>query len=146
MVDVLSTPKNGLVTGLQFFALLCADDNFCSELGRVVLAAGRLETALRRYLAAPLSSVDTTKATLGKLIEYCKRHKTLTRMIPSLEMVRDQRNYLTHNIYALLSDHIGETILERANLLTSDLNTYTERAWELKNNLNDLAKLIENAE
>ena len=96
--------------------MLCADDRFCAELGRAVLAAERLESALKRYLAANAPSEDTTKATLGKLIQYSKKHTLLTRMVPVLEMLRDQRNYLTHNIHTLLSDLIGETILERANL------------------------------
>jgi len=60
-------------------------------------------------------------------------------------MLRDQRNYLTHNVHALLSDLIGETILERANLLDSGVDMYTERAWELNNNLNGLARIVENA-
>lgn len=144
---VVMCPRKGeLVTGLEFFELLCADDRFCAQLGRAVLAAGRLESALKRYLAANAPSEDTTKATLGKLIQYCKKHTLLTRMIPALEMLRDQRNYLTHNIHALLSDLIGETILERADLLDSDVDTYTERAWELNNNLNGLARIVENAE
>jgi hypothetical protein len=65
-------------------------------------------------------------------------------MIPALENLMRQRNYLVQNIHALLSDLIEETILERAGLIDSDVVTYTERAWELRNNLNGLAELLEN--
>lgn len=129
--------------GLQFFELLCSDEHFCAELGRAVLAAGRLESALKRYLASTASAKGTTNATLGQLIQSCRKSQHLTKMVPVLEGLRDQRNYLTHNIHALLSDLIGETILERANLLDSDVVTYTERALELKNNLNALADIVE---
>ena len=32
--------------GIEFYKLLYADDEFCKELGRAVLAAGRLEVEL----------------------------------------------------------------------------------------------------
>jgi hypothetical protein len=64
-------------------------------------------------------------------------------MLPALETLRDQRNYLTHNIHALLSGLVEETILEGSGLLDSDIHTYTERAWQLKENLNDLADIID---
>jgi hypothetical protein len=129
--------------GLRFFKLLCSDEHFCAELGRAVLAAGRLESALKRYLASAVPAKDITKATLGQLIQYCRQNQQLTIIIPVLEGLKNQRNYVTHNIHALLSDMIGETILERANLLDSDVVTYTERAWGLENNLNALADIIE---
>ena len=132
------------ITGVEFFNLLDADDGFCAELGRTVLAAGRLESALKRHLAANALGEDTAKATLGSLIDNCRRNSLLTRRIPALETLLKQRNYLVHNIHALLSDLIEQTILERADLLDSDIVTYTERAWELRNNLNDLAELVEN--
>jgi hypothetical protein len=135
--------SGGSVDGLQFFELLRADDQFCAELGRVVLAAGRLESALKRTLARNGFARDTGKATLGKLIDFCREKDIIAKMIPALETLRDQRNYLLHNIHALLSDLIQETILERANLINSDVHTYTERAWQLKENLDGLADLLE---
>jgi len=64
-------------------------------------------------------------------------------MQPALELLRDQRNYLTHSIHSLLSGWIEETILEKSNLLDSDVVTYTERAWQLAENLNGLADIVE---
>ncbi len=135
--------KGEQINGPKFFELLCSDEHFCAELGRASLAAGRLESMLKRYLATTAPTADTTKATLGKLIQFCKNNHLLTQMIPVLELMRDQRNYLTHSIHALLTNLIEETILEKEDLLDSDVLTYTERAWELKNNLNALADIIE---
>lgn len=141
--DAMRTRTGGSVDGPQFFALLRADDQFCADLGRVVLAAGRLESALKRTLSRHGFARDTGKATLGKLIDFCREKNLIAKMIPALEMLRDQRNYLIHNIHALLSDMIQETILERENLIDSDVHTYTERAWQLRDNLDGLAELLE---
>jgi hypothetical protein len=133
------------MAGLKFFRLLNENDEFCADLGRVVLAAGRLEVVLANILERDGSQSDLTFATLGQLITHAKKHEELARMAPHLEMLKTQRNYLTHNIYALLSDRIDETILERSDLIDSDVHTYTERAWVLKNNLNALADIVEGA-
>jgi len=57
-------------------------------------------------------------------------------------MILKQRNFITHNIYALFTDLIDETIMEKENLLDSDVELYIERAWKLTENLNDLTNLI----
>jgi hypothetical protein len=129
--------------GIEFFKLLYADENFCKELGRAVLATGRLEAELINYLNNKNIKENTKKANLGKLIVYAKKHELLGKVVPALEMIKDQRNYLAHNIYALFSGLIEETILERNDLLDSDVYTYTERAWQLKENINGLADIVE---
>jgi len=129
--------------GPAFYALLAGDDEFCAELGRAVLAAGRLETALKQHIIHNAQHPDLTRATLGKLIGVARDRRLLSKMLPALEMLRDQRNYLTHNVHALLSGFIEETILERSNLIDSDVHTYTERAWQLAENLSGLAEVLE---
>ena len=57
-------------------------------------------------------------------------------------MLRDQRNYLAHNVHALFSGLVEETILERTGLLDSDVSLYTDRAWQLRENLENLADII----
>jgi hypothetical protein len=131
------------VGGLEFFELLNESEEFCADLGRVVLAAGRLEVALAKVLEHDSPDEDLKFATLGQLIGHARSHDELRKMIPHLEMLKTQRNYLTHNIYSLLSDRIDETILERNDIIDSDVHTYTERAWVLKNNLNGLADIVE---
>jgi hypothetical protein len=50
---------------------------------------------------------------------------------------------MTHNVHALLSGSIAETILEGSNLIDSDVHMYTERAYQLAENLNGLAEVLE---
>lgn len=128
--------------GLEFFQLLYEDDEFCMELGRAVLAAGRLESELTQYLNENVADQKIADASLGRLIIFAKKHQLLTKMLPVLEMLRDQRNYLSHNIHALFAGVVEETILDRSNLLDSDVDTFSERAWQLKENLNGLADII----
>ena len=71
-----------------------------------------------------------------------KKHNLLVKMIPVLEEIKDQRNYLAHNVYALFSGLVEETLLDRSGLLDSDVASYTERVWQLKENLNGLADII----
>lgn len=130
--------------GTEFFALLCADDDFCAQLGRAMLAAGRLETALKRYLKTRRPELKLEHANLGALLQLLqKKHTLLVKMQPALEVLKSQRNYLVHSIHALLSDWIEETILERSDLLDSDISTYCERAWQLTEDLNGLADIVE---
>lgn len=130
------------VNGSEFFALLSADSEFCAQLGRAMLTAGRLETELKRYLNARFPALKTEHANLGRLLKLAKEHGLLEKMQPSLELLRDQRNYLAHSIHALLSGWIEETILEKADLLDSDVSTYCDRAWQLTENLNGLAHIV----
>ena len=134
--------KGAPAAGLEFFQLLYEDDEFCKELGRAVLAAGRLESELTQYLNESVADQKIADASLGRLITFARKHQLLTKMLPVLEMLRDQRNYLSHNIHALLAGVVEETILDRSNLLDSDVDTFTERAWQLKENLNGLADII----
>ena len=134
--------KGEPTSGLDFYALLVKDDRFCAELGRAVLSAGRLESALVTYIRVHAPEEDTSRATLGHLITYAKKHGLLRKILPVFESLRDQRNYLTHNIHALFSGLVEETILERTELLDSDVDTFTERAWQLRENLNGLADII----
>ncbi len=128
--------------GLEFYELLRGDMEFCKELGRAVLAAGRLESALKLYIDKHAPGETTTKATLGRLIEFAKKHDLLTKMVPVLENLKAQRNYLTHNIHALFSGLTEETILERSGLLDSDVSLFAERAWQLADNLDGLADIV----
>lgn len=130
------------IDGLDFYALLCADEAFCKELGRAVLAAGRLESALRRYLEKHAPETKTGKATLGGLLRFAKEHQLLIGMVPALEMLRDQRNYLTHNVHALFSGLIEATILEGSGLLDSDVDLFVDRAWQLRDNLDGMADIV----
>jgi hypothetical protein len=129
--------------GIEFYNLLFESDRFTAELGKVTLAAGKLEAVLILFLKNNGLTENLQKATLGGLITKVNKQNILEKkLIYGLEMVCEQRNYLTHNIYALFIDLLDETILEKNNLIDSDVILYIERAWQLAENLNHYAELI----
>lgn len=133
--------KGEPASGKEFFDLLCGDTEFCAELGRAMLAAGRLESELKQFLSA--NNVNKTeKATLGQLTKLLEHHGLLKQMQPHLDMLSRQRNYLVHSMHALFAELIEETILPRSDLLDSDVDLFTQRAWQLTDNLNALASIV----
>jgi DNA-binding ferritin-like protein (Dps family) len=138
-------PKGEKVDGKTFYKFLCADEEFCRHLGRAVLAAGRLETGLKLYLSAHSIQADTERATLGQILGLLEQHALLEKMLPHIDRLKRQRNFLTHNVHAVLSglkvdDLIGDEV---DDLLDSDVDMYAERAWQLAENLNGLADILE---
>ena len=130
--------------GIEFYNLLLQSNEFTSELGKVAMASGKLEAELMLFLKQNGVNENFKKATLGKLIEVGEKNNLFdNNLIIALKQTSEQRNYLTHNIYALFIDLIDETVLEKSNLLDSDVYTYLERAWQLKENLNDLANIFQ---
>jgi hypothetical protein len=127
------------VAGEEFFELLIEDADFCRELGRAVLAAGRLETRLKQFLSAEGVAEDMKTATLGRLISIVTKQQILVKWLPTLNTLKIQRNYLVHNVHALFAGIVEETILPRTDLLDSDVDMYTDRATQLAENLSDVA-------
>lgn len=127
----------------EFFNLLEKSEKFTSELGKVTLSASKLESELAILLQKCEDNDEVKKVTLGRLVNRIEKFDILDEnVICSLNMVKEQRNYLTHNIYALLNGYLEETILEKKNLIDSDVHTYIERALQLKENLNGLAEVV----
>ena len=129
--------------GTEFFDLLRTDDAFCAQLGRAMLAAGRLESELKQFLTEN-GVTGTGKATLGQLTKLLERNGLLVKMQPHLDYLSKQRNYLAHSVHALFAELIEETILPRSDLLDSDVNAFTDRAWQLADNLHALANIVAN--
>ena len=78
-----------------------------------------------------------------KCIEIANKNKLLSdNELISLKSLSKQRNYLSHNLYSLFSDLIDESILEKYNLLDSDVHLYIERASQLSENLNYISDVI----
>lgn len=140
----IKIPYKGIPTkGVDFFNILFESDEFASELGKVSLAAGKLEAELILFFKCKNITNNFEKSTLGSLIKIGATNNLLDKsLLLCLEMVCKQRNYLTHNIYSLFIDLKEETILERDNLLDSDVVTYTEKAFILRENLTDMAEII----
>jgi putative RNA 2'-phosphotransferase len=64
---------------LNFYELLTKDQNFCSALGKTVLAAGRLESTLKSYLLSTLFNIDKinrqTMVKQSKFLSLILRHQ-----------------------------------------------------------------------
>jgi hypothetical protein len=139
------TYKGVETKGIEFYKLLLDSDEFTSELGKVTLASGKLEAELILFLKRRGIVGKFDKATLGTLIEIARKNKLInSNMRMALKEISIQRNYIMHNIYSLFIDLIDETILEKENLLDSDVHLYTERAWVLRKNIDGLADIIKN--
>ncbi len=133
--------RNGdSLEGLDFFAALNEDEAFCVELGKAMLAAGKLEVELVNYLSQQ-KKIDGKK-TLGQLIGFAEKHELLTDMVAALKTINSQRNYLAHNIYGLFSGLLTETLLPKSGLLDSDIDVFTLTAIGLKNDLLGLADIV----
>ena len=131
--------------GLEFYKLLNQSEGFTSELGKVTLASGKLEAELILYLTRNKIKGDYKNSTLGKLIRLANENNLITtNEMLTFKMIKEHRNYITHNIYALFIDLRDETILEKEYLLDSDVHLYTDRAWQLAENINGLADIIKN--
>lgn len=129
--------------GNNFYNLLEKSEEFTSELGKVALASGKLEAELIIYLELHDIKGKYKRATLGTLIEKVETNGFLDKnIINAIKMISKQRNYITHNIYALFIDKLDETILEKNDLLDSDVHLYIERVWQLNENINGLAEII----
>jgi len=144
LLTVMRMRKGELTEGIEFFELLHQDQGFCEEFGRAMLSAGKLEAEFIAYMKSNDVSEKFKRASLGKLINYAKKHNLLEKIVPHLTMVKKQRDYLAHNIYALFSGAIEETMLERSGLLDSDIDLFTERARQLQENINHLSGIIAN--
>ena len=129
--------------GLEFYDLLFKSDEFCAEMVRVALASSQLEAELIQLLLERKVPGKVVGLPLGALVKAAQKHNVLEpNVLSALDDLCWQRNYLTHNIYALFIGLIEETRLERSNLLDSDVHTYTERAWQLRVNLVGLAEIV----
>ena len=129
--------------GLEFYRLLETSEIFTSELGKVILASGKLEAELINLLERHNVSSGFKNATLGRLINISEQNNILNdNDLISLKMLKEQRNYIMHNIYGLFVDLKDETILEKHNLFDTDVELYIEKAWQLKENLNSLSAII----
>src|SRR5215471_6287443 len=101
----------------EFFSKLYEDKAFCTGLGRVVLAAGRLESMLREYLSLNGVTIKEREATLGNITSIMKQQNLLTQNgVIHFAQLTQQRNYLTHRLFDLFAEKIEETLLPRTDL------------------------------
>jgi hypothetical protein len=129
---------------LGFFERLYEDQEFCNVLGKMTLAAGRFESNLRAFLNLSGVGVPEGEATLGSLISKLKKHDLLSENgVQVLRDLKRQRNYLTHSLFDLFSARVDETVLPRPDLVPMDVTLFTEKAWQLEQNLSGLSSIVE---
>ena len=136
--------KGEATSGLDFFVCLEKDDEFCAALGRATLAASKLETMFVIYLRNSGQNDFPANANLGRMLAYAQANQLLARIIPHLNELKDQRNYITHNLHHLFYDLVAETALPMEGLIDSDVDIYTDRMIQLAENLNGLARIVKN--
>lgn len=85
---------------------LIADKEFSSGLGQAVLAAGRFEFLVKKYIIDKRYLDDPSKKMmLGPLIMKLAENKILGCTLEyHLHFLREQRNYFVHQIYELLNE------------------------------------------
>ncbi|MBU2600820.1 MAG: hypothetical protein KKA32_01440 [Actinobacteria bacterium] len=97
------------------FEMLSKDTECCAALGRMTLAAARLESDLRVFLT--LNGVQVgAAATFGGLVKKLGDNGLLSDSgLGILRGLKRQRNYLTHNLYGLFAARIDEDLMTRWN-------------------------------
>ncbi len=138
--------KGDHISGIKFYNLLFESREFTSEMGKVALASGKLEAELIIYLKRKGIHQNIENYNLGLLIRTAEQSGLLTHnQLEIYKLVKNQRNYLTHNFYALFADLKEETVLPKNNLLDSDVLTYIECALQLRENLDSLSENLKNS-
>jgi len=131
----------------EFYEYLYSHPEFCTGLGKVMLAAGRLETAVRVCLKSRGVSGVSPRATLGTLTRALKNAGLLSgngeRHFEDLVL---KRNYLAHNLFDLFSGQLEETILERENLVKEDVHVFRERVENLAHDFMHFVGIVNEAE
>ena len=88
--------------------------------------------------------VPDREGSLGSLINKLESNGLLSENgVDILRGLKVQRNYLMHSIYDLFAARVDETILPRTDLLLSDVQYFTEKVWELEQNLIGLNTMAE---
>lgn len=134
------------VPNRQFFDLLFKDSEFCEGVGRVMLAAGLLETNLRRYLEGKGLKIGR-RNTLGSMVRLMKEDQLLSRNgTMHFDDLTLKRNYLAHSLYDLFSEQIEETILPGSELVEMDIDIFREKANQLAEDFFHFSNLVGSAD
>ena len=91
------------------FESLYSDETFTSNLGRLVLSAGRFETILKRYIQTKGNDPKMDKVPMGKLLNKLRNSHYLGNTVDyHLSFILHQRNYFVHRLYDKLADYMLE--------------------------------------
>lgn len=126
----------------HFYNLLYTNDEFCMELGRVILITEKLESLIKKFLDENDENTQFLESTLGGLIFKLKKHDSLKNVVPALNMLKNQRNCLIHEIHSYFSGLIENTLIDDENIIDSDVSLFIERAIIIKDNVEGIIKII----
>lgn len=131
----------------QFFELLYKDVEFCDGMGKVMLAASKLETSLRKYLRTKHIACSP-KSTLGNLVTKLIENNLLSKNGQMhFKDLTLYRNYLAHNLYGLFIKEIEETIITHTDELTElDTDIFIWRAQQLADDFLHFEKIVSKAD
>jgi hypothetical protein len=129
---------------LEFYDLLESNEEFCCALGKVILAASKLEVLLKQYLRLHGKDISEKRATLGNLIKILKENGHLTRNGEiHFGQASLQRNYLIHNLYGSFVDEIEQALLPVDKLVEMDVDVYTEKSQQTVENFGTYTRLVQ---
>lgn len=129
--------------GADFFEVLISDSEFCMRVGRAFLECGRLEGNLIRYLEKKIPSKNFAKRSLGQLIRIAETYEALDQnFLTHLKITKDQRDYMAHNIHALFTGLVEQTILPN-EVVAEDIDTFREYAIQFEEGAIVLADSVE---
>ena len=113
------------------FESLYSDESFTSNLGRLVLSAGRFETILKRYIQTKGNDPKMDKASMGRLLEKLRNSHYLGNTLDyHLSFILHERNYFVHRLYDKLANYmLEETEIEqfrnRVKSIQDELDVFT---------------------
>ena len=113
------------------FESLYSDESFTSNLGRLVLSAGRFETILKRYIQTKGNDPKMDKASMGRLLEELRNSHYLGNTLDyHLSFILHERNYFVHRLYDKLADYmLEETEIEqfrnRVKSIQDEIDVFT---------------------
>jgi len=142
----LAIMKFNFVPTEHFFDLLYNDVEFCNGMGKVMLSASKLETSLRKFLKTKHIKFNP-KATLGNLVTILIENNLLSENGQiHFKNLALQRNYLAHNLYALFTKEIEETIIIGIDELTAeDTDVFIYRAYQLAEDFLFFSEIVSKA-
>lgn len=112
-----------------------------------MLAAGMLETNLRRYLEGRGLKEVSRRRTLGSIVKLMKDNQLLSRNgTIHFNDLTLKRNYLAHSLYDLFSEQIEENILPSSELVEIDIDMFREKANILAEDFFHFSTLVGSAD
>ena len=135
--------NNSISDRTKFYTSLYDSDEFISELGKMTLEMGRLEAELKTFLQKVGIRTNLGRDTLGLLIAKLNNCELINSQdICRFNDLRKQRNFLTHNLYAILSNQVEERSTSVVDRLQDDVESYVEHVLTLRRSIRELMDML----